>query len=388
MLGIARAASGPYSWLSRQYPESLGVGCSSPSGGHVEARHRHPHRRDHRKHRARTHTVGAQRRRGRASIAGGAACTRPLSRNAWNWRDPADLVTSLQFDVRPGAGPFKLATTPRQYVAGIDFEQTAMTGWDHTEWVSRRSSAGRRRQGARGGNVAALYQGRTGACDERHQIACTSSRISRTIGACRRGCSRAGGLCSGRVGSEPGCRARRAQRVRRSVEFSRNRDARARGPLLLYVPVADRQIEMWNDADEFIAGTEAGRQRTWYQMRVDQVRPEATANGVNLVLGFSRLARDGSVMSKDEGLFLATSRRRWKIQARLTFGTKTLTCAGGAIRVRFQAGCGFRPTADLYAVSEAGRTKAVSPFATRVSPVGSSMLIGKSVPAAALRASN
>jgi hypothetical protein len=47
-----------------------------------------------------------------------------------------------------------------------------------------------------------------------------------------------------------------------------------------------------------------------------------TANGVNLVLSFSRLARDGSVMSKDEGLFLVTLREgAWKIQARSTFGT-------------------------------------------------------------------
>jgi len=62
---------------------------------------------------------------------------------------------------------------------------------------------------------------------------------------------------------------------------------------------------MWNTADEFIAGTEAGRQRTWYQLRVDQLRAaQVTANGVNLTVSFSRLTRDGIVMSKDEGVLL------------------------------------------------------------------------------------
>ena len=89
------------------------------------------------------------------------------------------------------------------------------------------------------------------------------------------------------------------------------------------VRIADRQVEMWNTADEFIAGTEAGRQRTWYQLRVDQVRAaQVTANGVNLAISFSRLARDGSVMSKDEGLFLVILRDGvWKVQARSLFGT-------------------------------------------------------------------
>jgi hypothetical protein len=89
------------------------------------------------------------------------------------------------------------------------------------------------------------------------------------------------------------------------------------------VRIADRQVEMWNTADEFIAGTEAGRQRTWYQLRIDQGRPvQVTANGINLALSFSRLARDGSVMSKDEGLFLVILRDGvWNVQARSLFGT-------------------------------------------------------------------
>jgi len=74
--------------------------------------------------------------------------------------------------------------------------------------------------------------------------------------------------------------------------------------------IADRQVEMWNTADEFIAGTEAGRQRTWYQLRVDQLRAaQVTANGVNLTVSFSRLTRDGIVMSKDDGVVSGDSAR-------------------------------------------------------------------------------
>jgi hypothetical protein len=43
---------------------------------------------------------------------------------------------------------------------------------------------------------------------------------------------------------------------------------------------------------------------------------------VNLVVSFSRLGRDGSVLSSDEGVFLAAFRDGvWKIQARSTMGS-------------------------------------------------------------------
>ena len=61
----------------------------------------------------------------------------------WNSRDPARWATSLNFPhMRPGPGPvgaaqFVLSRTPAEYIANVNFEQTAETGWDHTEWVSR-----------------------------------------------------------------------------------------------------------------------------------------------------------------------------------------------------------------------------------------------------------
>jgi hypothetical protein len=49
---------------------------------------------------------------------------------------------------------------------------------------------------------------------------------------------------------------------------------------------------------------------------------QITANGVNVLVSFSRLGRDGGVLSKDEGVFLAVLRDgAWKIQARSTMGS-------------------------------------------------------------------
>ena len=239
----------------------------------------------------------------------------------WNSRDPRIWATSLQFPhVRPGAGPFKLTHNTEEYVAGIDFEQTANTGWDHTEWVSREVL----QVGIDKVHAAATWQRYTkdGRPLATSAITYVITNQQDRWGVQARFAAGAGGLAAdASVRNQAAARAALDAFV--GAWNSHEIATLARTIHYPHVRVADRQIEMWNDADAFIAGTEAGRQRTWYQMRVDQVRAaQVTANGVNLVLSFSRLARDGSVMSKDEGLFLVTLREgAWKIQARSTFGT-------------------------------------------------------------------
>ena len=240
----------------------------------------------------------------------------------WNSRDPRIWATSLQFPhVRPGAGPFKLTHNADEYVAGIDFEQTASTGWDHTEWVSREVL----QVGVDKVHAAATWQrytqGRTSAGHERHHL--RDHQPAGPVG--RAGPVRGGRRWSrgGRLGPECRLGAGRTRRVRRRRGIHTT-FRRSRAPSTIHTcasPTVRSRCGM--SADAFIAGTEAGRQRTWYRLRVDQVRPvQVTTNGVNLVISFSRLARDGSVMSKDEGLFLVTRRDgAWKIQARSTFGT-------------------------------------------------------------------
>ncbi len=68
---------------------------------------------------------------------------------------------------------------------------------------------------------------------------------------------------------------------------------------------------------------EPGLQRTWYQARLDRSKAvQVTANGVNVTVSFSRLGRDGRVLSADEGVFLVVLREGvWKLQARSTMGT-------------------------------------------------------------------
>lgn len=239
----------------------------------------------------------------------------------WNSRDPRIWATSLQFPhVRPGAGPFKLTHNTEEYVAGIDFEQTANTGWDHTEWVSREVL----QVGIDKVHAAATWQRYT---KDGRPLATSAITYVITNQQDRWGVQARFAAGAGGLAADASARNQAAAHAALDafVEAWNSHEIATLARTIHYphVRVADRQIEMWNDADAFIAGTEAGRQRTWYQMRVDQVRAaQVTANGVNLVLSFSRLARDGSVMSKDEGLFLVTLREgAWKIQARSTFGT-------------------------------------------------------------------
>ena len=87
--------------------------------------------------------------------------------------------------------------------------------------------------------------------------------------------------------------------------------------------IADGLVEVWDSRDRFLAGADPGRQRTWFQTRVDEVKVvQTTSNGVNLTVKISRLGRDGRTLSSDEGVFLVVLRDgTWKVQARSMIGT-------------------------------------------------------------------
>jgi hypothetical protein len=90
-----------------------------------------------------------------------------------------------------------------------------------------------------------------------------------------------------------------------------------------HVRIGDGRVEIWRSAAEFLAGPEPGRQRTWHETKLDEVKVvQTTLTGVNLTVRFSRLGRDGRILSKDEGVFLAALRAGvWKLQARSTMGS-------------------------------------------------------------------
>ena len=239
----------------------------------------------------------------------------------WNSRSPSVWATSLHFPhVRPGAGPFELSRTAAEYAAGVDFEQTLRTGWHHSEWVSRDVL----QVGVDKVHVAGSWQRFTAAGQAQAKSAITyivtnqgghwgvQARFAAGTGEVDQA-GRARNLAAATEAVQSFMRAWNShdpQTLAASVHYP-------------HVRIADNRVEVWRSAEEYLAGPEPGRQRTWYQTRLDQSTvAQTTSNGVNLTVHFSRLGRDGQVISSDEGVFLVAMRDGvWKLQARSTFGT-------------------------------------------------------------------
>lgn len=239
----------------------------------------------------------------------------------WNSRDPAVWATSLHFPhVRPGPGAFEMTRTPQEYAAGIDFEQTLKTGWHHSEWVSREVL----QVSAEKVHAAGAWQRYT---EDGRALAGSAITYIVTKREDRWGVQAR--FAAGVTGLDAPAAARNAatalDAVNTFMKAWNGHDPKALAGTLHYphVRMGDGLVEIWKTADEFLAGPEPGRQRTWYQTRLDQARVvQATATGANVTVTFSRLGRDGRVLSKDEGVFLVVLREGvWKLQARSTMGT-------------------------------------------------------------------
>jgi hypothetical protein len=239
----------------------------------------------------------------------------------WNSRNAAVWATSLHFPhVRPGPGAFEMTRSPEEYVKGVNFEQTLKTGWHHSEWVLREVvQVGEDKVHAWGSWQRYTADDKPLAGSD---ITYIITRIDGRWGVQAR-------FAAGVSGVTPDERRRSAAAAMAAVTAffsdwnSHDADRLAGAIHYPHVRIADGQVEIWRTATEFIAGREPGRQRTWYQTRVDSTRVvQITATGVNVLVSFSRLGRDGGVLSKDEGVFLAVLRDgAWKIQARSTFGS-------------------------------------------------------------------
>jgi hypothetical protein len=239
----------------------------------------------------------------------------------WNSRDAAVWARSLHFPhVRPGPGAFEMTRSPEEYVKGVNFEQTLKTGWHHSEWVLREVvQVGENKVHAWGSWQRYTADGKPLAGSD---ITYIITRIDGRWGVQAR-------FAAGVTGVTPDERRRSAAAAMAAVTTfftawnSHDADRLAATIHYPHVRIADGQVEIWRTAKEFTGGREAGRQRTWYQTRVDSTRVvQITAIGVNVLVSFSRLGRDGGVLSKDEGVFLAVMRDgEWKIQARSTMGS-------------------------------------------------------------------
>ena len=239
----------------------------------------------------------------------------------WNSRSPTLWAMSLHYPhVRPGAGPFEVSQTAAEYAAGVNFAQTLSTGWDHSEWVSREVL----QVGPAKVHVAGSWQRYT--AEGRPQAVSAITYIVTNVNN-RWGIQARFAAGTGVVDATAAARNATAGRdaVTAFLKAWNAHNASAVADAIHYphVRIADGLVEVWHSKDEFLAGSEPGRQRTWYQIRVDEMKVvQTTSNGVNLTVTISRLGRDGRVLSTDEGLFLVALRDgSWKVQARSTMGT-------------------------------------------------------------------
>lgn len=239
----------------------------------------------------------------------------------WNSRMPAVWATSLHYPhVRPGAGPFEVYQDAREYAASVNFEQTLRTGWHHSEWVSRQVL----QVGTSKVHVAGSWRRFT--ADGTPQVASAITYVVTNVNGHWGILSR---FAAGTGAVDTATAARNAAAGRDAVTAffaawnAHDPEKLAAAVHYPHVRIADGQVEVWKAADQLLAGTEPGRQRTWFQTRVDQVTvAQTTATGVNLAVTISRLGRDGAVLSTDEGVFLVALRDgSWKVQARSMMGT-------------------------------------------------------------------
>ena len=239
----------------------------------------------------------------------------------WNSQEPARWAASLHFPhIRPGPGAFELTSSPEEYAAGVSFERTRSTGWHHSEWTEVRvlqispdkvhvAGAWRRFQADGTPMVGSLITYVVTEQDGRWGV---QSRFA------------AGPVD---IEAESEARSRDAALAALRAWFdawnSHDPERLAAAQHYPFVRMADGGVEVSRTAEEFLRGSEPGRQRTWFETRLDQAEvAQVSANGVNLTATYSRRGRDGQVISRYEALFLLVARDgAWKLQAVSTFGT-------------------------------------------------------------------
>jgi hypothetical protein len=238
----------------------------------------------------------------------------------WNSRNAQTWATSLNFPhVRPGPGAFELFKTPAQYVASVNFEQTLATGWHHSEWTTRRVL----QVGDDKVHIAGSWLRYT--ADDRPMVGTSVTYIVTNQNGRWGVLSR---FAAGPTGTDAAAASANStaalETVRAYFKAWNAHDPNALGSAMHFpfVRIGDA-VEVWNTPAEFLAGSEPGRQRTWYETRLEQAEvAQASANGVNVAVTYSRRGRDGQLFSKYEAIVLVVRRdATWKVQAVSTMGT-------------------------------------------------------------------
>lgn len=237
----------------------------------------------------------------------------------WNSRDPLLWASSLHYPhIRPSAGEFEMSRTPEEYASGVNFAQTLSTGWDHSEWDSRRVlQIGPDKVHVTGQWTRYTRDGRS----------LVSSAITYIV--TRQG-ERWGVLSRFAVGAIPedaGTMARGAAALDAITAYfaawnAHDPQALANAMHYPHVRLADGAVEVWHDPKQFLAGPDPGRQRTWPITTAELPEVvQANATAANVTLRYARRSRNGQTMSSYEALFLVTLRNgAWKVQARSLLG--------------------------------------------------------------------
>jgi hypothetical protein len=238
----------------------------------------------------------------------------------WNSRDGALWATSLHFPhVRPGPGAFELSRTPDEYAAGVDFQRTLATGWDHTEWLSRRVL----QVGADKVHVAGTWQRYTA---DGRPLATSAITYIVTLDEGRWGVLSRFAAGAGRVApdAQAGIERSATVAVRDFFDAWNSHDPERLAASLHFpqVRIADGAVHVWSTRDEFLAGPEPGRQRTWFETRPDRIEVAQVApTGANVTVHYGRYGRDGTKFSEYDAVFLVIARGgAWRVQARSSMG--------------------------------------------------------------------
>ncbi|MGQ0732369.1 MAG: hypothetical protein ACT4QD_01805 [Acidobacteriota bacterium] len=246
------------------------------------------------------------------------AAMRALDRylETWNSRDPKRWASSLHFPhVRPGPGAFELSSTAEQYAAGVNFAQTLATGWHHSEWTARRVL----QVGVDKVHVAGAWQRYT--ADDRPLVGSVITYIVTNQHGRWGVLSRfAAGPTGLDAEATKGNNAAALAALDVYVKAWNSHDPETLAAALHFPHVridGNGQVELASSTTEFLAGPEPGRQRTWFETRLDQAEVvQTSANGVNVAVTCSRRDRKGQILSSFEAIVLVVRRdNAWKVQA-------------------------------------------------------------------------
>ncbi|MEX2131544.1 MAG: hypothetical protein WD772_08650 [Pseudohongiellaceae bacterium] len=244
-----------------------------------------------------------------------------LFMETWNTRDSFIWAGSLNYPhVRPSSNPsFDLFMTREDYASNTDFNQTLATGWRYSRWHSR--------EVMQVGKDKVHIAGRWVRFNEQNEPT-ISSLVTYVI------TNRDGhwGLQSrfgaGQFTDDRAVVAATTAAARDAVEsffaaFNSHDPQRLASAIHIpHVRISGIDVEYWETLQDFMNGTEPGRQRTWAETRFENLRViQASANSANVTLRYQRVGADGTELSEYEALFLVTQRDgEWKVQARSVMG--------------------------------------------------------------------